>query len=105
MLALRLKDDSDLGPVIARVLELAFPPATADTLKQSLNSCAVPPAPSLSKRRLTLDVSYMMCVQLYYSQCGRSTVKYLVADSSPIAGRDWQNASCTEISTDDLVKL
>ena len=101
MLADKLRDAGNLAEVIQRVLRVVFPPDLNEMVASFTARVKKLHKSQISRAHLTLDVAFMLHKRVENLQCP-SKVRYLMWDSSPQFGRDYQMSLVQEIRKEDL---
>lgn len=104
-----LKQSNQLREALQRAAYLILPAGVAAEFAQTLKSGdhAIPSAPTISRFRLRLDVSFMLHARrLHRASPGGASkhVRYLLADSSPQC-HDWEMVEWSSIAVSVLPKL
>ena len=101
MLADKLRDAGGLAEVMQRVLRVVFPPDLSEMATAFLARVKKLHKSQISRAHLTLDVAFMLYKRVENLLCP-SKVRYLMWDSSPQFGRDYQMSLAQEIRKEDL---
>ena len=101
MLAEKLRNAEDLQDVMQRALRLALPQDLQQTATEMLKNVKKMDKGTVSRSHLMLDVGFMLHHRVCNWKCP-DKVRYLMWDSSPQFGRDYQMALIQTIDKDDL---
>ena len=102
-----LQSDSSLKEAMERCLLLVLPPVIAEPVKALIREDFLPSKSSISRWRLLLDVAFMQYQRekVLDSHRDGGCVRYLMTDSSPQGGRDYQMLIMASIKTTLLPRL
>jgi hypothetical protein len=92
--------DGSLKQALQGAVRLCLPPHVANVVSQTLDngSLQIPSGSTISRRRLMVDVAYMMHRRALNDKFGRGAVRYIMVDSSPQGGRDYELVVVTSIA-------
>ena len=98
LLADLLKSSASLLEAVRGAIDVLMPKLSAQRFKSMIGQGfrRIPSASTISRSRFTVDVAFMIYYRtLLESMLAAGMVAYMLADSSPVAGREWpaSNAS------------
>ena len=106
LLADKLKDGGDLQTVLRKSLKIVLGPDLQDLGEALLQQTRKMHKSQVSRARLTLDVAFMLHKRVQNKRNGdKAKVRFLMWDSSPQYGRDYQMGLVQEIQEEDLPTL
>ena len=104
MLAERLRNSSSLHEVMRRSLHIVLPADLRDLGETLLSKVQKMDKARISRSHLTLDVGFMMHRRVRNS-LKPEQIRYLMWDSSPQFGRDYQMCLVQEVEAQDLAHM
>lgn len=104
MLAEKLRNSEELGAVMRRVLQLTLPQDLKSLAESALKKFPKLGKSKISRGHLTLDVGFMLHQRVSNWMSG-DAARYLMWDSSPQFGRDYQMCLVQQIRESDLDNL
>ena len=94
VMANKITSNRDINTIMQLALDLRAPSAL-QSIVDDQSSCT-PSAPTISRYQITLDVAYALWWRDRWLQSlSRSTLVYMMADSSPQFQRDWFIVECS----------
>ena len=100
-----LKSSQHLEESLRRSLDVLLPASTAARLKCALGQgvARIPSASTLSRFRFAIDAGYMLWFRSYVQtlMAAGGIAVYMLADASPVAGREWLLAECFIVQEKD----
>ena len=100
-LADKLRDTGNLSAVMRKALEVVLPSELRDMCPVLLRGVQKLSKSQISRARLTLDVGFMLHKRVE-NWLNPDKIRFLMWDSSPQFGRDYQMALVQEVKKDDL---